>query len=125
MSEMLDPDERHPAYLYGRLLCMFEQIQYAALGDVNANVVDKFYSVFSAAPAQVFNRLFSNAQNHLRKLRTERPGSFVSLDKRLTELVALLPASPPAGQLSVRDQGRFALGYYNQRAKQFEEIATH
>lgn len=124
MTESLDPDQTHPAYLYGRLLCLFEQIQYAALGDVNSNVVDKFYSVFSASPALVFNRLFNNAQNHLRKLRTEKPGSFVSLDKRLTELVATLPATPPSGQLSVRDQGRFALGYYHQRAKQFEEIAT-
>jgi CRISPR-associated protein Csd1 len=123
MSETLDSDETNPAYLYGRLLCMFEQIQYAALGDVNANVVDKFYGTFSAAPALVFNRLFINSQNHLRKLRSEKPGSFVFLDKRLTELVAALPAAPPAGQLSARDQGRFALGYYHQRAKQFEEIA--
>ena len=123
MSETLNDDDKHPAYLYGRLLAVFEQIQYAALGDVNANVVDKFYSVFSAAPALVFNRLFNNTQNHLRKLRGEKPASFVSLDKRLTELVASLPAAPPSGQLSMLDQGRFALGYYHQRAKQFEEIA--
>ena len=123
MTATLDPDEKHPAYLYGRLLALFEQIQYAALGNVNANVEDKFYSVFSSAPAMVFNRLFNNAQNHLSKLRGDKPGSFVSLDKRLTDLVSELPPSPPAGQLSMLDQGRFALGYYHQRAKQFEEIA--
>lgn len=123
MNETLDSDEKHPAYLYGRLLGIFEQIQYAALGEVNASVVDKFYGVFSAAPALVFNRLFNNAQNHLRKLRGDKPGVFVSLDKRLTELVSDLPPSPPAGQLSMLDQGRFALGYYHQRAKQFEEMA--
>jgi hypothetical protein len=33
-----------------------------------------------------------------------------------------LPA-PPSGQLSLRDQGRFALGYYHQKARRFEEIA--
>lgn len=123
VTETLSPDEIHPAYLYGRLLCIFEQIQYAAIPGVNASVVDKFYGVFSAAPALVFNRLFSNAQNHLRKIKVEKPGSFVSLDKRLTELVRLLPAAPPSGQLSMQDQGRFALGYYHQRAKQFEEIS--
>lgn len=123
MTETLNADEKHPAYLYGRLLCVFEQIQYAAVGDVNSNVVDKFYGVFSAAPALVFNRLFNNAQNHLRKLRGEKPGSFVSLDRRLTELVYELPPAPPSGQLSMLDQGRFALGYYHQRAKQFEAIA--
>lgn len=123
VTETLNPDERHPAYVYGRLLAVFEQIQYAALGDVNANVVDKFYGTFSAAPALVFSRLYANAQNHLRKLRGDKPGSFVSLDKLLTEVSTLLPAAPPHGQLSLQDQGRFALGYYHQRARQFEQIA--
>ena len=53
VTETLNADERHPAYLCGRLLSVLEQIQYDALGDVNANVVDKFYGTFSAAPALV------------------------------------------------------------------------
>jgi CRISPR-associated protein Csd1 len=123
VTETLNADERHPAYLYGRLLAVFEQIQYSALGDVNANVVDKFYGTFSAAPALIFSRLYANAQNHLRKLRRDGPGSFVVLDRLLTEVSTLLPASPPSRQLSFQDQGRFALGYYHQRAKHFEQIA--
>ena len=123
MGETLNSNDRHPAYLYGRLLRIFEEIQYSALGDVNANVVDKFYGTFSAAPALVFARLFSNAQNHLRKLRGDKPGAAVDLDKRLTEVTKILPASPPSGTLSLVDQGRFALGYYHQKAKTFEEIA--
>ena len=72
-----------------------------------------------------FGRLYANAQNHLRKLRDEDPGAFVALDKLLTEVSTLLPASPPRRQLSFQDQGRFALGYYHQRARQFEQIAEH
>lgn len=123
VTETLNSDERHPAYLYGRLLAVFEQIQFAALGDVNSNVVDKFYGTFGSAPALVFSRLYANAQNHLRKLRGEKPSAYVFLDKLLTQVSGLLPASPPEGQLPLRDQGRFALGYYHQRAKQFEQIA--
>ncbi|HEY1187956.1 MAG TPA: type I-C CRISPR-associated protein Cas8c/Csd1 [Gemmata sp.] len=123
VSETLDPGEKHPAYLYGRLLRVFEEVQYAALGDVNANVVDKFYGTFSAAPALVFARLFANAQNHLRKLRGDKPGPFVALDRRLTELCAALPPAPPRGALSLADQGRFALGYYHQKAQTQAEIA--
>ncbi len=123
VTDTLDSDERQPAYLYGRLLAVFEQIQYAALGDVNANVVDKFYGTFSSAPSLVFSRLYADAENHLRKLRGEKPGSFVALDKLLTEVSRLLPPSGPKGQLSLQDQGRFALGYYHQRAEQFEQIA--
>ena len=54
MTEILNADELHPAYVYGRLLAVFEQIQYAALGDVNANVVDKFYGTFSTAAGPCF-----------------------------------------------------------------------
>jgi CRISPR-associated protein Csd1 len=124
VSETLNPDERHPAYLCGRLLAVFEQIQYAALGEVNANVVDKFYSTFSAAPALVFARLVSNTQNHLRKLRGDKPGAFVSNDRRLAEILNLLGTAPPPTQFSLQDQGRFALGYYHEKAKRFEEIAV-
>lgn len=123
MTETLNADDNHHAYIYGRLLAVFEQIQYDALGDVNANVVDKFYGTFSAAPALVFSRLFANAQNHLRKMKSEKPGAFVNNDKLLSEIVSLLPAAPPSGQLALKDQGRFALGYYHQRAKRFQHIA--
>jgi CRISPR-associated protein Csd1 len=122
VTETLNPDESHPAYICGRLLAVFEQIQYAALGDVNATVVDKFFGTFSAAPAVVLGRLFANAQNHLRKLRGEKPGAYVNLEKLLTEVSRRLIA-PPRGQLSLEDQGRFALGYYHQKARRFEEMA--
>jgi CRISPR-associated protein Csd1 len=122
MTETLAEDEAHPAYVCGRLLAVFEQIQYAALGDVNATVTDKFFGTFSAAPAVVLGRLFANAQNHLRKLRAEKPGAFVTLDRHLAEVSTRLPA-PPRGQLSLEDQGRFALGYYHERARRFQEIA--
>jgi len=123
VSESLNTEEKSPAYLYGRLLEVFDEIQYAALGDINAGVVDKFYGTFSAAPALLMARLFANAQNHLRKLKNEKPGAFVNLDRKLTELVALLPAQSPKGQLPLREQGLFALGFYHQRAQRNQERA--
>ena len=102
---------------------MFDEIQYAALGDVGAGVVDKFYGTFSAAPALLMARLFSNSQNHLRKLKNEKPGAFVNLDRKLTELVSLFPAQSPKGQLPLREQGLFALGFYHQRAFRNQERA--
>ena len=124
VTESLNRDERHPAYLYGRLLQVFDEIQQAALGEVNAGVVDKFYTTFSSAPALIFSRLYANAQNHLRKLRNEKPGAFVNLDRKLTEVSALLPAENPKGLLSLRDQGLFALGFYHQRAETNHERAA-
>ncbi|GAC1474155.1 MAG: type I-C CRISPR-associated protein Cas8c/Csd1 [Isosphaeraceae bacterium] len=122
VTEALEPDQTKPAYLCGRLLSVFEDIQYAALGEVNASVVDKFYGTFSSAPTTVFARLFANATNHLRKLKSEDYGAFLRLDKLLTGIVALLE-KPPSGVLSLIDQGWFALGYYHQKAHKWEQIA--
>lgn len=104
VTDTLQSGDRHPAYVCGRLLSLFEQVQYAALGDVNANVTDKFFGTFSSAPGMVLARLFANSQNHLRKLRSEKSGAFVNLDRLLTEVSGLLTA-PPKGQLSLHDQG--------------------
>lgn len=131
VKETLNSDEKEPAYVCGRLLSVFEQIQYAALGDVNANVTDKFFGTFSAAPSVVVGRLYANAQNHLRKLRTDKPGSYVALDKLLTEVSGLLKKENdnglqitlPRRPLSLAEQGLFALGYYHQKAKRFADIA--
>ena len=131
MTPTLKPDERHPAYVCGRLMSVFEQIQYAALDNVNATVTDKFFGTFSAAPAVVIGRLYANSQNHLRKLRGDKPGIYVALDKLLTEVSGLLKEETdgtdritlPQHQLSLIEQGLFALGYYHQKAKRFEEIA--
>ena len=122
VTETLNPDDNHPAYVCGRLMAVFEQIQYAALGDVNANVTDKFFGSFSAAPAMILGRLQIGARQHLRKIRGEKPGFAYTLDKLLTEVSSQL-VSPPKGKLSLHDQARFALGYYHQKARRFEEIA--
>ncbi len=122
VTETLNPDDSHPAYVCGRLMAVFEQIQYAALGDVNANVTNKFFGSFSAAPAMILGRLQIGARQHLRKIRGEKPGFAYTLDKLLTEVSSQL-VEPPKGKLSLHDQGRFALGYYHQKARRFEEVA--
>ena len=121
VTESLDESNTSPPYLCGRLLALFEEIQYAALGDVNANVGDKFYGIFSATPSMVFGRLHDNARKHLRKIRTDNAGAHYGLTERLSSLMALMTAPPP-GVLSPLEQGMFALGYYHQLHKKFEGI---
>jgi CRISPR-associated protein Csd1 len=113
VSEALDESKTDPPYVCGRLLALFEEIQYAALGDVNANVGDKFYGIFSATPSMVFARLHENAKKHLRKIRTENAGASYGMTERLSNVMALIQ-SPPTGVLSPLEQGMFALGYYHQ-----------
>jgi len=110
----LEADNRNPAYLCGRLFAELEAVQRAALGDVGAGIVDRYYGTASSAPATVFGRLVRGAQPHLGKLRRERPGAYHALDGRLQDILANLDAFPPT--LTLKQQAFFALGYYHQRA---------
>jgi CRISPR-associated protein Csd1 len=122
VTERLNPVESNPAYICGELLAVFDEIQRAALGKVNATVVDRFYGGFSAAPLTALGRLFENAQNHLRSLRSTNSRRATALEKRLA-LTAHKLKDVPEGQLTLADQARFALGYYHAKADRIERWA--
>lgn len=110
----LQEDNPNAAYQCGRLLAVLESAQRAALGDVGAGVVDRFYGSASSAPLMVFPRLLKGAQPHLGKLQRDRPGVWMALQGRITDVVARIDSFPRV--LMIEDQGLFALGYYHQRA---------
>ena len=114
MSEELDPSRMTPAYVCGRLMAVFERIQWGALGDVNASIIDRFYGTASTSPGLVYPRLFKSAQQHLGKLQSEKPGMAVNLQKDVEGLCGAIAKLP--GFLTLTEQGEFALGFYHQRA---------
>ena len=119
----LDVHATHPAYLLGRLFSVLEGTQRAALGGkVNATIRDRFFGAASATPALVFPMLLRNAQNHLARLRKDKPGLGVNLEKDVQEIVDKLPDHFPKS-LNLKDQGRFAIGYYHQTSVRFAKDA--
>ena len=114
----LNTESRNQAYLLGRLFAVLERIQYQALGDLNAGIADRYYGSASAVPFSVFPRLLSGAKHHLSRLRKDKAGMAVNLDKDLGEIIAGLPETFPR-HLSIDEQGRFAIGYYQQKQSYF------
>lgn len=119
MTEELDPNLNHAAYLCGRLLALYDGLQYQAQGEVNASVSDRYYSLASTYPTLAFPKLTDLGLKHLRKLRRDKPGAAVNIEKEIqeihTRLAALGAKFPPP--LSLEEQGRFAIGYHHQRAE--------
>lgn len=115
----LDKQSTQPGYLLGRLFAVLEHVQRAALGSqINATIRDRYYGAASATPASIFPVLLRNTQNHLGKLRKERKGQAVNLEKDISEIVGGLPDQFPRS-LKIEDQGRFAIGYYHQSQSYF------
>lgn len=123
----LDKQNDNIAYLAGRLFAVLEQIQQASLGKgVNATIRDRFYASASTRPNMVMGRLISLSNHHLSKLRKEKPGLAVNLEKLLGEIFALIPAEAPTfpATFSLDEQSLFAVGYYHQKVDTYRKEET-
>jgi CRISPR-associated protein Csd1 len=120
MSEGLDQRCVLPAYVCGRLMAEFENLQRASSeSEVNSSVLDRYFGLASTCPAVAFPKIESLAQKHIRKLRRDKPKVAYAIDARLQELHGLLQPSASGAypaKLGLPDQGLFALGYYHQKA---------
>lgn len=119
--EEIDKSNKEPAYLCGQLLGVLESLQYAAMGKTNSTVIGRFYGTASSAPASVFGTLLRGAQAHLDKLRKNKEGAYVAIQRKLEEVQSDLGMFPKT--LTLQQQGLFALGYYHQRAKDAKDRA--
>ena len=111
----------HPGYLLGRLFALLEGAQRLALGaQVNATIRDRYYGSASATPALVFPVLLRNTQNHMSRIRKDKPGAAINIERDIQEVIDKLPGEFPK-HLGMQDQGRFAIGYYHQSQARYQK----
>ena len=109
-KERLDVNQTDTPYRLGRLFAVLEQIQRQAMPGINATIRDRYYSAASTTPVAVFTTLLRLKNAHLKKLSE---GQTVWFERLIGEVLAPLQDFPR--QLTLPQQGRFALGYYHQR----------
>lgn len=124
MNEYLNEDHPSKAYQCGRLMAVLANLQYAALGDVGAGVVQRYYAAASATPALVLGRLTRLSQFHLGKLGKERKGLAITIDRQIADIWAKIRDDLPR-TLSLDDQSLFAMGFYQQKAQRSEGKVTN
>lgn len=107
----LDYENRNQAYLCGRLFAVLEWLQKRALGDLNTTIKDKYFASAAAKPATVFPKLLTLAQAHIKKLDGER--NKVHYNKLIGQIINEINDEFPI-TLSLVDQGKFIIGYYQQ-----------
>lgn len=112
MQPYLNENHPSPAYHCGRLMAVYADLQRAALGDVGAGVVQRYYAAASATPALIFGRLSRGGQFHLNKLEG---GLAYWYEQRLSSIWAKIKDNMPK-TLTLEQQSLFALGYYQQMA---------
>ena len=115
IKETMDPTNTNPGYLLGRLMAVIERMQQTALGDVNASVVDRFFSGASATPQATFPRLLKNMRHHASKAKDgdQTRGTARWLEGQVDSILSNLDGFPSS--LNLEQQGMFVLGYHHQR----------
>ncbi len=121
-------DTPDPAYNLGRLLAVLENLQdkYHNYERKGAGIVERYYGTASSAPASAFPLLCRLARHHLSKLKKgEKKGKAAAyaierdITKIFTKFQPVVADQPPVFPriLTLEDQGKFALGFYQQKAK--------
>ncbi len=116
ISMSLDKENTDVGYRLGRLFAIVERIQSDAVPGANATVRDRFFGAAAATPGRIFPVILKNAQHGLAKIRKDKPGWAINLDKSLQKIMdAMDPREGFPSTLPLEKQGMFVLGYYQQR----------
>lgn len=111
----LDKNNKNQAYLCGRLFAVLESVQQASVdGQLNRTIKDSYFASAASTPATIFARLFKLSQYHLKKIAANKKGLEVHFNKLLGEIMDNLQYEFPT-RLSLQEQGKFIIGYYQQR----------
>jgi CRISPR-associated protein Csd1 len=126
-------DTRDPAYNCGRLLAVFDNLQRRAHradnpgAKLNTTIAERYFASASSAPATAFAVLWRLHQHHLKKLRQNgKEGATKGFGCRIGEICARFDKQRPDGApefprvLTLVEQGRFALGFYQEQVASCE-----
>jgi CRISPR-associated protein Csd1 len=117
----LNPNQRQPAYLAGRIFAALDDLQQSAVrarGDkeLNTTFADRYFARAVTSPAVALVAGRRDARAWLKRLRRDRPAWATNAERRLDELFAQLAEAGgmPNGAV-LADQAAFILGYHQQR----------
>lgn len=149
IQPQLVADTSDIAYNSGRLLAVFDELQDAAhkkrgkdgkvIGELEGpSIVERYFGSASSAPISAFPILWRLHIHHLRKLSQQDKkgrGAAAAIERRVGDICALLCQTPEMRTKRIcpdfkrvhtlREQGRFALGFYQQKAQRSADIAEY
>lgn len=124
-TQVFETDD--PAYNCGRLLAVLDSLQRSAHGRSfdGATIAERYFGSASTTPNTAFSLLWKLHQHHLKKLRQQGEKGQRAAAKIKTSIIEIaslfepaIPGTPPQfpRYFTLVEQGRFALGFYQQMA---------
>ena len=113
---------KNSVYWLGSLFAELANLQREAHrsdggANIKSTIVDRFYTTASSCPKLVHGRLIAQSQHHLRKLEAKKPKAAKAIDNRIALISNKIDFDEVPDLLPLPEQSWFALGYYQQIAK--------
>lgn len=108
---MLDKENTNQGYLCGRLFAVLDKIQEEA--NNQHTIRERYMNSASSTPAAVFSTILNLSNHHVENLKSD--GRKIYFEKLKQEIFSKIDADGFKAQLDLQDQGRFFIGYYQQR----------
>lgn len=108
---MLDKENTNQGYLCGRLFAVLDKIQEEA--NNQHTIRERYMNSASSTPAAVFSTILNLSNHHIENLKSD--GRKIYFEKLKQEIFSKIDADGFKAQLDLQDQGRFFIGYYQQR----------
>lgn len=117
----LNEESKDTAYVLGRLFFALEAVQMEANPDIKATIRDRYFNSACTAPASVFPVLFRLKNSHMKKIERDKGSSKKYYEYLFTDITGKLDDIEFPAQLTLKEQGKFILGYYHQKQKKYEK----
>jgi CRISPR-associated protein Csd1 len=120
-KESLDMQQPDVPYRLGRLFAVLERLQEEAAKPrkLNSTIRDRYFGAASTTPVAVFTTLLRLKVSHSKQLTPEYASFFERMVGEICGTVVDPKVNDFPRQLTLPEQGRFALGYYHQRQSFF------
>lgn len=125
ITTMLNKEDKNPGYLCGRLFALLEWIQGAANEvqklsiheddfpkEYRTNIRARYIDSASSAPSSVFPTLIRLSSHHSDILKSKKQYDY---EMKKEEIINNFEKGCFPDQLDIKQQGRFFIGYYQQR----------
>lgn len=118
----LDETNDSMAYLYGRALCMGEQLQYRALGKRGKPLSAAYLPMMMTRPNQAMACVNVKVEYYLKKIRQDKPALGTALTKKWTQMQSMLDPSEIPHTFTNEDRMILCCGFYQEKQAAFERI---
>lgn len=117
LAMSLNDETNARAYVLGRMLAVYQQIQEKAQPGIVTTIADRYFSSASSTPAAIFPVIGRMCQIYQRKLTDPEK---IYFNRKIENLASRIGTSYPS-RLTVPEQGAFQLGYYFENEERYKK----